>query len=72
MREYTIAARYAEASFPQKSQFFLPIANGRTARSTGLLSIVMRPSLTYLESLGRSAYVYSMACPILLLGRTVG
>ena len=24
IREYTIAARYAEASLPQKSQFFLP------------------------------------------------
>lgn len=28
IREYTIAARYAEALLPQKSQFFLPGANG--------------------------------------------
>ena len=37
---------YAEASLPQKSQFLLPRANGRMARSTGLLSIDILPSLT--------------------------
>lgn len=53
MSEYTMAARYADASLPQKSQF-------------------LRPSLTYLESLGSRVYVYDMAMPILLFGRTVG
>ena len=43
IKELTIAARYAEVSLPQK---FLPRANGRMVRSTGLLSMDILPSLT--------------------------
>lgn len=32
---------------------------------------VILPSFTYLESLGRSAYVYSIALPMRLLGSTL-
>lgn len=32
IREYAIAARYAEASLPQKSQFLLPKANQKDER----------------------------------------
>src|SRR5574344_38689 len=67
-----MAARYAEASLPQKSQFLRPRASGLIAFSMRLLSMFMRPSLTYRLSLGNKVYVYEIAIPILLFGRTVG
>ena len=35
------------------------------------LQVAILPSFTYLESLGRSVYVYSMALPMRLLGSTL-
>ena len=60
IREYTIAARYAEASLPQKSQFFLPKANGLTARSTGLSKPLDNPVENSIRPLaiGRKNYLF--------------
>ena len=49
-----------------------PSASGLIAFSMRLLSMFMRPSLTYRLSLGNKVYVYEIAIPILLFGRTVG
>ena len=53
-----MAARYADASLPQKSQFLRPRAKGLMTFSIRLLSRSILPSFTKDESLGSREKAY--------------